>query len=113
MLLRRMSSTFEGPRKKMIEATLTSALAPTHLEVVNESHGRVEDESHFFACVVSDKFAAKKLLERHRMVSGALTQDDGNLPFHSLRITAKTPDEWAKSHAVPAAPKCAGGDGRK
>lgn len=34
------------------------------------------------------------------------------LKFHALRITAKTPAQWARAQSVPDAPKCAGGDGR-
>lgn len=101
-------SSFSGPRQQWIEARLRAELAPIDLSVVNESHGRKEDESHFLVVIISDAFDGKKLLERHRMVNAALT-DDGTLPFHSLRITAKTPTE---SVTVPPAPKCAGGDGR-
>lgn len=46
------------------------------------------------------------------MVNGALKNDDGSLPFHALRISAKTPEQAAGDPSVPAAPKCAGGDGR-
>mmetsp|Transcript_12565 Transcript_12565/g.50506 ORF Transcript_12565/g.50506 Transcript_12565/m.50506 type:complete len:143 (+) Transcript_12565:68-496(+) len=109
-----MASTvaaWTGPRQRDIEEKLTAALQPTHLDVVNESHGRREDESHFFACVISDAFEKKKPLERHRMVMAVLSEN-GALPFHALRIAAKTPTEWAANGAVPAAPKCAGGDGR-
>ena len=40
-------STAAGPRELRITQALTSAFAPQHLEVLNESHGRREDESHF------------------------------------------------------------------
>ena len=44
----RMATTasFDGPRRQQIEQQLLEALQPTHLELVNESHGRKEDESH-------------------------------------------------------------------
>ena len=63
--------------------------------------------------MVSETFASKKLLERHRMVNKALVGPDGKLSFHSLRISAKTPAEWAESNKTQPAPKCAGGDGLK
>jgi stress-induced morphogen len=45
------------------------AFTPSHLEVINESHGRVEDESHFKAVVVSAAFSVS---EKHcRSVSAA------------------------------------------
>ena len=133
-----VTMAFDGPRQKLIEQQLTEALKPSYLEVVNESHGRQEDESHvrdarerraprarslsfsppaplppqFFTCVVSDSFEGVKLIERHRMVNAILAGEDGTLPFHALRITAKTPEQWSASSNVPKAPKCAGGDGR-
>ena len=51
-----MSSAFRGPMQEQVEEKLAQALEPTHLEVMNESHGRLEDESHFKVVVVSDKF---------------------------------------------------------
>lgn len=101
-------STFSGPRQQWIEGRLRAELAPIKLSIINESHGAQEDESHFLVVIVSEAFEGKKHLQRHRMVNAALT-DNGALPFHSLRITAKTPTE---SVDVPPAPKCAGGDGR-
>ena len=86
---------------------------PTHLQVINESHGRKQDESHFKVIVVSEAFANQRLLARHRSVSEALMDEGGRLPFHSLSVgAAKTPAEWNDSNSVPASPKCAGGDGR-
>ena len=108
-----MLAGFTGPRQLQIEQTLRDTFAPAHLEVINESHGRKEDESHFKVIIVSDEFADKRLLARHRAVSAALSDESGQLPFHSLSVAAaKTPDEWGVSNAVPASPKCAGGDGR-
>ena len=37
-------SAFVGPRQQEIEAKLTEAFSPLHLQVDNESHGRQEDE---------------------------------------------------------------------
>jgi BolA protein len=104
-----------GPRQARIEGALERAFAPSVLEVLNESHGRHEDESHFKVVVVSEKFAGvKPLIKRHRMVNAAITADtDGDLDFHSLSVAAaKTPEEWAKGHDIAPSPKCAGGDGR-
>lgn len=109
---RALATAFEGPRQKAIETRLREVFEPHHLEVLNESHGRKEDESHFKVIVVSDAFAEKRLIQRHRAVSDALLDDNGALPFHSLSVgAAKTPAEWSGDMSVPASPKCQGGDG--
>ena len=114
LVLRRMSTaSFAGPRQRHIEEVLTRAFAPTHLQVLNESHGRKEDESHFKVVIVSDSFEGSRLIARHRAVKNALLDDAGVLPFHSLSIgAARTPAEWGTSAEVPPSPQCAGGDGR-
>ena len=110
--VRMLAAGFSGPRQARIEQQLADAFAPAHLEVLNTSHGRKEDESHFKVVVVSDAFEGKRLVGRHRLVTQAVSEDDGSLGFHSLEIgAAKTPAEWAENDSVPASPKCAGGDG--
>ncbi|CAK0843524.1 unnamed protein product [Prorocentrum cordatum] len=104
-----------SPVRRHIEATLhTSPLAPfTHLEVQNESHGRHEDESHFHVVAVSAAFEGKPRLERHRSVQTLLSDAQGKLLFHALRLTAKTPAQWEAAPTAPPAPRCTGaGDGR-
>mmetsp|Transcript_51577 Transcript_51577/g.149779 ORF Transcript_51577/g.149779 Transcript_51577/m.149779 type:complete len:146 (-) Transcript_51577:49-486(-) len=109
----RMAAAYRGPVQEHIEAKVQEALKPLHLEVANESHGRATDESHFHVLVVSEEFNGLKALERHRLVNQLFTGEDGALKFHSLRITAKTPEVWAKNQTAPEAPKCTGkGDGR-
>ena len=108
----RMASSFLGPRQIQIEQTLADTFAPVHLEVLNESHGGVEQESHFKVVIVSDVFEGKRLVARHRAVNEALLDENGQLPFHSLSVgAAKTPAEWGASSEIPASPKCMGGDG--
>ena len=59
--------------------------------------------------MVSDKFAGVPLIKRHRMVMSAVTNDSGELDFHSLQIAkAVTPEQWAANPVVRASPKCAG-----
>ncbi|CAE7944843.1 unnamed protein product [Symbiodinium sp. KB8] len=91
---RLFSAPFRGPVQGHIEERLTSELRPLHLEVVNESHGKKSDESHFHVLIVSEAFEGLKPLARHRLVNGLFTREDGSLKFHSLRITAKTPAMW-------------------
>ena len=62
--------------------------------------------------MVSEAFADKRLVARHRLINAALLDEDGTLGFHSLSIgAAKTPAEWGVSAEVPASPQCMGGDG--
>ena len=49
------------------------------------------DGRHFQALVVSEAFAGKGLLERHRMVYAALGERMGQI--HALSIRARTPEE--------------------
>ena len=105
--------SFKGPVQEHIEERLKETFAPEHLEIENESHGRVEDESHFHVIVVAPAFDGIPLLERHRAIQALFIDESGALKFHALRITAKTPKQWAKNNSVPAPPKCTGqGDGR-
>ena len=83
-----------------IAERLTEGLSPTHLAVVDESdqhrgHGgwREGGETHFRVDVVSDAFAGKSRVERHRMVNGLLDEAFGRQGLHALAIRAKAPGE--------------------
>ena len=83
-LRRGLAMSTAGPRELRITQALTKTFAPAHLEVLNESHGRREDESHFKVVVVSDKFeGVKPLIKRHRLVTAAITADTGCLLYTS------------------------------
>jgi len=87
-------SAYRGPMQEMVEESIQQALEPTYMEVINTSHGRAEDESHFKVVCISDKFEGKRLVMRHRMVNEAVADESGALPFHSLEIAvAKTPSQ--------------------
>ena len=109
------SQGFKGPVQRHIEKKIYEKFNPVVLQVTNESHGRKEDESHFHVVVVSEAFnSCKLLLQRHRMVQNLFKDENGSLKFHSLRITAKTPEQWEESKEIAKAPKCTGkGDGRR
>ncbi len=93
-----------------IEQKLQSALAPAHLEVVNESHMHnvpPGSESHFKVIVVSAAFDGKMLVARHRMVNEILAEDLQRI--HALALHTYTPEEWAKRGQAPQSPPCHGG----
>ena len=82
-----------------IEALLRAALAPTQLQVINDSarhHGHAGDdgsgESHFTVVIESAGFAGKSRVERQRMVNAALGDIPGNR-VHALAIRASAPGE--------------------
>ena len=82
-----------------IRHELAAALAPTRLDLVDESArhaghtgARPQGESHFRLTIVASAFAGKSRIERHRLVFqalGGLMQTD----VHALAITALTPAE--------------------
>lgn len=83
---------------KAISDRLTRALAPTSLEVIDESArhaghsgARSEGESHFCVVVVADAFRGLSPLQRERRVYQALGDLMGD-EIHALRIVARVPN---------------------
>ena len=82
-----------------ITRKLTEAFAPQELKVIDESHQhqghggwREGGETHFRVNIVSQAFAGKSRLERHRLVNAALAQELADR-VHALAIAAKAPGE--------------------
>lgn len=82
-----------------ITKNLQNALAPSRLEVIDESHQhqghggwREGGETHFRVVIVSDAFTGKSRLDRHRLVNAALVQELADR-VHALAIVAKAPGE--------------------
>ncbi len=87
-------------RVEQIRAALLAALAPELLEVEDDSHrhaghaGARDGRGHFNVVVVSEAFAGKAPLARHRAVYAALgTMMETDI--HALSIKALTPEEHA------------------
>jgi len=85
-------------RRDQIRDCLEKHFSPVELLVKDQSHmhaghaGAADGRGHFDVTIVTDKFAEKGRLERHRMVYGALEkllESD----IHALRIKALTPSE--------------------
>lgn len=85
-------------RLEQIRSLLQSALAPQQLDVIDESHKHIGHEGardgrgHFRVRVVSEQFAGKLPLARHRLIYAALgemMQTD----IHALAIEARAPQE--------------------
>jgi BolA family transcriptional regulator, general stress-responsive regulator len=87
-------------RYDMIRDRLSAALAPTSLQLVDDSHlhaghaGAEDGRGHYRVAIVSTQFAGLRAIARHQLVYralGDLLQTD----IHALSITALTPDEAA------------------
>ena len=98
----------------VIEAKLREALAPVHLEVLNESDRHAVpagSESHFRLRVVARAFSGQRLIERHRVVNSLLAAELAG-QVHALALETLTPEEWAaRGGSVHESPPCLGGDG--
>ena len=87
-----------------IKEKLLVAFSPSQLSVVNESHkhaghAAMKDyaftgETHFAVTIVSESFAGRSRIDRHRMVHEVLAEELAG-PVHALAVKAKTPDEAA------------------
>jgi BolA family transcriptional regulator, general stress-responsive regulator len=87
------------PVADAIRHRLAAALAPSRLELIDESAlhaghagARAQGESHFRVLIVAAMFAGKTRLDRQRMVFAALA-DLMRTDVHALSITALTPEE--------------------
>ena len=88
----------QASRLAEMRRRLESALAPSALELVDDSHkhagheGARDGRGHFGVDIVSEAFAGKAPLARHRLVYAALgemMQTD----IHALTIKARAPQE--------------------
>ncbi|MCL7750957.1 BolA/IbaG family iron-sulfur metabolism protein [Guyparkeria hydrothermalis] len=97
-------------RAQWIEDTLRAELAPSHLEITDESAQHAGDriESHFRVVVVSDRFDGLPLIRRHRLAQDPLKPafEQG---LHALALHTYSPAEWAARQDAPASPACQGG----
>ena len=80
-----------------IESRLRDALAPSRLEVTDDSHLHAghagsREGRHFSVRVVSRRFEGLGRLARHRLIYDAL-KHLAPLGIHALAIDARTPDE--------------------
>lgn len=82
----------------LIEARLREALAPTELQVWDDSEahkghaGAARGGGHFELLITSDRFSGLRPIARHRLVYDALG-DLMQSRIHALSINAKTPEE--------------------
>jgi BolA protein len=82
-----------------IRTKLTEALAPTALDVIDESHkhkghrgARPEGETHFHVAVTSDTFAGMMRVARQRLVYKILAEELAG-PVHALSLETVAPGD--------------------
>ena len=87
-------------RAARIRALLEAALAPSSLEVGDDSHlhvghaGAASGGGHYSVKIVSERFEGLRLVMRHRLVYDAV-QAMMHTDIHALAITAVAPSEVA------------------
>jgi BolA family transcriptional regulator, general stress-responsive regulator len=88
-----------------IRQRLEQALRPTRLDIVDESHLHAghsaqarAGESHFRVLVVSQEFAGKSRLARHRLINELLAEQLAT-KVHALAIHAYAPGEAVREAA--------------
>ncbi len=100
-------TTQDHPVAGRIERALVEAFTPISLEVIDESHKHAghahrasrpgsaqgTSETHFRIKVVSDGFAGKTRLDRHRAINALLADELGPDKVHALAIEARAPGE--------------------
>lgn len=85
-------------RLDLIRQRLDAALAPSLLEVTDESHlhkghaGARDGRGHFRVRIVAARFAGLPALARHRLVYAAV-DDLMRSDIHALAVTALAPGE--------------------
>jgi BolA protein len=93
-------------RRARIESRLRERLAALHVAVVDESAqhaghaGAAGGGGHFRAVIVAAAFEGKSLVERQRLVYGALAEMmQGEI--HALAMQTLTPEQWNARSAPP------------
>jgi BolA protein len=91
--------------REQIERKLVDGLAPTRLEIIDESArhsghagAHPEGESHFSVEIVSQAFDGKSMLARQRMVYDLLVQEMRQR-VHALSLRTLTPAEESERNA--------------
>ncbi|RYD67910.1 MAG: BolA family transcriptional regulator [Sphingomonadales bacterium] len=94
-----MTDLATAPLGEIITTRLTQSLAPSHLEVINDSHhhaGHMGDdgtgESHWTVIVESPAFTGVSRVQRQRMINTALADLLAGR-IHALAIKARAPGE--------------------
>ncbi|MEJ0039812.1 MAG: BolA family protein [Gammaproteobacteria bacterium] len=88
-------------RVSRIRAALEKELAPTRLDVIDDSakhagHAGAREGGHFRVRLTAAAFRGKSAIQRHRIVFAAVS-DLMKTDIHALNIDARTPEEDPQS----------------
>lgn len=89
----------EANRTERLRERLQAELAPTVLEITDDSHlhaghaGAASGGSHYSVKIVSERFRGLTLVMRHRLVYDAVHEMINKAEIHALAITAHAPGE--------------------
>jgi BolA protein len=92
-------------RTEIIKDTLTSALQPKFIEVLDDSQAHAGHEGaksgggHFYLTIVSEEFENKSRIQRHQLIYkalGSMMQSD----IHALGLKAFTPKEQPQTQEI-------------
>lgn len=97
----------DGTVAERIRRRLDEGLAPTKLEVIDESYKHAKHahvvsrsgtagapgETHFLIKITSERFAGKSRLDRHRMINDLVAGEMGPDKVHALAIEANAPGD--------------------
>lgn len=96
---------------KQIEEKLKNAFSPVYLLVLDESDQHnvpPGTESHFKVILVTEKFAAQRMVARHQVIYQLLADELSNC-VHALALHTYTPTEWQqRQQRVFPSPACRG-----
>lgn len=88
-------------RQQRLQRRLVEALAPSAIDVVDESHrhaghagARPGGETHYHVAIVATRFAGMSRIARHRLVH-EIVHDEFENGLHALSLKLLTPDEAA------------------
>ncbi len=99
-------------REFRIRENLSKALAPTLLEIENESHmhSGPGSDTHFKVLIVAPVFAGKSRIDRQRLVNDLL-KEELQTGLHALTQKTLTPEEFdqQKDALNFISPECRGG----
>lgn len=102
-------STHAPDRAARIEALLRQHLAPTALQVQDDSASHAGHagaapggQTHYSVAVVSETFVGQSRVARSRLVH-ALLQEEFAGGLHALALTLRTPEEYTAMSSHPKA----------
>ena len=97
--------------EQTIKQKLEQALAPEHLQIMNESSGHnvaPGSETHFKLIIVSAAFENLSAVKRQQRVYGILADELAG-GVHALTMQTLTPAQWRQDSTVTQSPPCLGG----